>query len=398
MSYKKHFLLSHVSAFAFCTLGSAANVSAAPEGGVVVGGAATIHQQPNYTEIQQQTDRAAINWKSFDIPANHHTHFAQPSSRSVALNRVTGSHDPSQIMGKLTANGTVALVNPNGIVFGKGAQVDVGGLIASTADIRNDDFMAGRDHYGMAGKPDASIVNHGDITIKEAGLAAFVAPNVQNHGSIIAHLGKVEMASADSFAIDLYGDGLYKLAISDEHAKQLMQHSGSIDASGGYVRLTAAQAKELVDSTLQISGSIDVSSVKGKGGTVEVSATDVQLSHTARIQADGKTGGGHVLIGGDFQGGRNPDIHITEKSLPNAQTTTVAKGASITANALSDGKGGTVIIWSDDTTRHQGNIEAKGGAQSGNGGFVEVSGKERLRYAGTNQHFSRSWQSRHVTA
>ena len=144
-----------------------------PLGGVVAEGSASITGQGTATTtITQSTNRAVINWQSFDIGTGEHTDFQQPGKDSITLNRVIGSEQQAtQILGKLSANGKVAIVNPNGIVFGKDAQVDVAGLMASTADIGDNDFMAGRGTFDKPGKLGAQILNEGRITVQQAGLA-----------------------------------------------------------------------------------------------------------------------------------------------------------------------------------------------------------------------------------
>ena len=108
----------------------------------------------------------------------------------------------------LSANGNIAIVNPNGVYFSSGARVDVAGLVASTANIRNEDFMAGRLDFNTPGNHSARIVNDGYITAHEAGLVGLVAPYVENNGTIEARLGRVHLASGDRFTIDFHGDGL----------------------------------------------------------------------------------------------------------------------------------------------------------------------------------------------
>jgi large exoprotein involved in heme utilization and adhesion len=125
--------------------------------------------------------------------------------RSATLNRVTGDQ-LSVILGRMDANGQVLLVNPHGIIFGKSAQINVGSLIASTANISNDNFMQGRLLFDQPGRPGAGVINSGSITAAEGGLVALVAPHVRNDGLIQARLGKVLMGAADTFTIDLYGD------------------------------------------------------------------------------------------------------------------------------------------------------------------------------------------------
>src|SRR5262245_34393834 len=123
-------------------LASVPATHAAPAGGEVVAGNASIVSTPGNTTIHQTSQNAALNWQSFDIDVGESVRFVQPNSQSVALNRVL-SADPSRILGQLSANGTVFLVNPNGILFGADARVNVGGLVASTRDIAVSDFLAG---------------------------------------------------------------------------------------------------------------------------------------------------------------------------------------------------------------------------------------------------------------
>jgi filamentous hemagglutinin family protein len=265
-----------------------------PQGGQVVAGNATIRQEtPTKVGITQTTDKAIIDWRSFSIGANGQVQFYQPSASAVALNRVVGQ-DPSQILGRLTANGQVFLVNPNGIYFGKNAQVDVAGLVASTHNIRNEDFLAGKYHFSTPGNPGAAVINEGTIRIADTGVAAFVAPSVANRGVIAAKLGKVTMAAANGFTLDFTGDKLITFLVNDELAqtaldidgKQLtsfVENSGRIEAQGGYVLLTAKAAENAIHSVINQSGVIEATTVGthkgeiyllgGKHGKVEVSGT-----------------------------------------------------------------------------------------------------------------------------
>ena len=151
---------------------------------------------------------------------------------------------------------------------------------------------------------------------------------------------------------------------------------GSIDASGttgGEVELTASRELSLGGSIMaRGAGGL---STEQAGGSVRLSADSVTVEATASIDASGETGGGEVLVGGGWQG--------MDASISNARTTDVAQGASIKANALTAGDGGTVVVWSDGTTTFHGGIEARGGAEGGDGGQVEVSGKQHLLMRGT---------------
>src|SRR5262245_23749622 len=152
-----------------------------PEGGQVIGGGATINRTaPSRIDVIQQTGKAIIDWRSFNIDFGEHTNFQQPSASAVALNRV-GSGVSSNINGLLTANGQLFLINPNGVVFGNGARVNVGSLVATTADIRNEDFLAGRYRFDKASdNPNAGVVNRGVIQVAEGGAVVLAAPWVRN--------------------------------------------------------------------------------------------------------------------------------------------------------------------------------------------------------------------------
>jgi filamentous hemagglutinin family protein len=238
-------MLSKLSLAAGASLMILASVASAnPNGATVAQGSANVTGQgTSNVTVYQATPKAVINWDSFSIGAGEATTFVQPNASAVTLNRVVGA-DPSAILGNLSANGTVVLVNRNGIVFGSTARVDVGGLVATTHDIADSAFMAdGALRFDQSGNPDASVVNKGIISVRNAGLAAFVAPHVVNDGVITANFGRVTLGSAKAFTLDLYGDDLISFALGDEVSasvmgpdaspvKALVDNSGSIIANG----------------------------------------------------------------------------------------------------------------------------------------------------------------------
>lgn len=227
-------------------VGFGANVYAAPAGGVVVQGGASISNNAGNTTINQSTQNAAINWQSFNIGAGETVQFVQPNSKSVALNRVLGS-DPSSILGNLSANGRVILVNPNGVLFAKGAQVNVGGLVASTLNISDSDFMAG--NYQFAGTSDKAVLNQGTITA-DGGHVALLGANVSNDGVISARLGTVALAAGNAITLDVAGDGLLNVTVNQGAVDALVQNGGLIQADGGQVLLTAQSAGSLLPSAV----------------------------------------------------------------------------------------------------------------------------------------------------
>src|SRR5438128_5233419 len=418
----------------------AAPAAGGPAGGTVVGGSATIQGQGGPAVIVNQSSNSAIiNWNTFNIGVNESVRFNQPGASSVVLNRVTGGLGPSEILGTLTANGRVFVINRDGILFGPNAVVNTAGFLATTHDIKNSDFMAGQYNFNIPGRPDASIVNQGRITASSGGFAALVAPGVRNSGTITATLGTVALASGNSFTLDMYGDKLITLAVNDQVAskvidvatgrplKSLVSNDGKIRANGGRVELTAAAARAVVDSVINTSGVIKANSIgrrngmivlsaatggikpagaptqtikiagtlsaagkqKGtQGGTILVSGEHIKLAN-ARIDASGRAGGGKVLIGGDWGGGKgstslvsNPSATLEKFGVPTATTVSVDAGTTISASARGRGNGGKVVLWSDSETTFAGTILARGGARAGDGGFVEVSSRGQLNYSG----------------
>jgi filamentous hemagglutinin family protein len=379
-----------------------------PKGAEIVGGSATINQtSPTRLDIVQSTDRAAIDWQSFNIAPSEQTNFRQPAASSVTLNRVQAGN-PSEIAGRLTANGGIVLVNPSGITFSKGAQVDVNSIVATPTDISNANFMAGRMKFDKpSSDPRATVVNNGTITVAQRGLAALVAPSVQNSGVVQAKLGKVVLAGAETYTVDFYGDGLISfdvgpkvktvpLGADGQPLKSLVSNPGRIDAPGGTVLLTADAVGGIIQNVVdvpgqiiartngktpgsvtvdagaggaaKVSGRIDVSGLKPgqPGGSATVTGGSVDLASTARIAARGKAGGGSVRIGGG--------AHGQDSTVRNAQTTNVAAGAVVDASATGSGNGGQVAVWSDQATQFAGTIKAQGGPFGGDGGWVETSG------------------------
>jgi filamentous hemagglutinin family protein len=384
-------------ALAFGVAALAAPAHANPVGGTVSAGSAAIQGQGTpVVQVNQTSDRAVIDWKSFNIAPGEVTRFNQPSAASAILNRI---HDqnPSQILGNLSANGQVMLVNPNGMLFGKDSRIDVSGLVATSASISSQSFMnATPFRFGQPGLPDSAVINQGTITVDHAGLAALVAPEVRNEGMIKAKTGKVVLGSGDTMTLDLYGDQLVSIAASGKLKAQRIDQAGRIEAAGGEVILTTADAAKVIDRVINMDGWVDVNGLteeagsivlhagggdanvngemhangtQGWGGRLQITGENIRVGAGALLTASGTTGGGQILIGGDYMGGG---------TTPHAKTTVIEQGAEIRANAVDQGNGGRVIAWSDDRTTFDGLIQVKGGLLGGDGGFAETSSKEIL--------------------
>jgi filamentous hemagglutinin family protein len=206
-----------------------------PSGGSVSSGSATVTTGPTTLTVDQTSQNAVLNWQSFSIGRDNKVVFVQPTSNSVALNRVLGP-DPSVILGNLSANGKVFLVNPNGVLFGRGATVNVGGLVASTLGISDADFMAGR--YAFTGSG-GTVLNEGAINA-DGGYVALLGATVANTGVIQANLGTVALAAGEAITLDVAGDGLLNVAIDNGAVNGLVRNGGLLRADGGRVLMTGA--------------------------------------------------------------------------------------------------------------------------------------------------------------
>ena len=189
--------------------------------------------------LEQGTVRAIVNWQGFSIDAGESVRIQQPKTSSLLLNRVVGS-DPSRIFGQLTSNGSVFLVNPSGVLFGAGSSVDVGSLVVSTLGLSDADFLAG--HYRFSGGAGGSVVNRGTISVADRGTVALLGGSVSNDGSITAKLGTVALASGSRVTLDLAGDGLSKIVVTQAALDAQVANGGAIVADGGAIVLSAAWA------------------------------------------------------------------------------------------------------------------------------------------------------------
>ena len=276
------------------TLATAPNASALPANGTVVGGVASITSNPNTVTIDQSSQNAVINWKSFSIGKGESAKFNQPNSSAVTLNRVIGE-DPSTILGSISANGKVFLVNANGILFAKGAQVNVGGLVASTQDITNDNLMAGKYHF--AGSSANAVVNQGAITANN-GYIALLGANVDNEGVITARLGSVVLAAGSAMTLDVAGNGLLNVTIDSGAVKALVANGGLIQANGGQVLLSAQAAGQLLKTVVNNTGIIDAQTVDSHNGIIKLLGDDqsgtVNVSGTLDASAPNGGNGGAI--------------------------------------------------------------------------------------------------------
>lgn len=242
-----------------------------PTGETVISGSAGFDRPgAGQLDITQNSNRVVIEWDNFDIGSAAQTEFIQPGAGAVAVNRITGGGaDPTQILGNLTANGQVVILDPNGVIFGSGSTIDVGGLVASTGDINDTDFMAGGGALDLTGiDTGGEVINNGDITAADGGLVALVAPHAANNGTITARLGRVVMAAGDKVTVDFFGDELITIQPGDSIQDALVENSGAIFADGGSVRMSVQAAQGVLSDAVNMDGIIRADRVGTQNGTI----------------------------------------------------------------------------------------------------------------------------------
>jgi filamentous hemagglutinin family protein len=374
-----------------CAVGPiAAALSPRAFGGVqltnVAAGSATVSQQGSVTTIRTGTNNTILYFSKFDIAGGSTVNFMQPSVAGRVLDHVT-SATPSLINGTIRSNGSVYLINPAGVIFGAGAVVDVNRFYAAAANFSNEDFLRGVDHFtGVSGM----VSNSGQIRANQVSL---VGSQVMNAGNIIAPNGYVAMLAGSDVLVSEEGSHITAKVSSPGPvaggamgAAASAAAASSVKAGSFDLRNSAMAAGDVYSLAIRHTGTIQASNVviNGGGGKVEVSGTIDASSHaagavggnvaitggevdlaSANINASGPGGGGTIEIGGGLHGGGD---------LAHAQIVSVDSSSVIDADAVSNGAGGTVALWSDGTTSDAGTITARGGMLGGNGGLIETSG------------------------
>ncbi|VWB11750.1 filamentous hemagglutinin [Burkholderia lata] len=300
----KHAAVAAVSLLGFAALPA----FALPSGESITSGKADIVRSDDgrTMNINQHTDKLITNWQDFGVAGGERLSFNQPTSQSLALNRVIGATG-SRIDGQISANGRVFLVNPNGVMFGSGAQVNVGGLVASTQNLSDADFLAG--NYRFSGTSTQSVVNDGTITAADGGSVALLGARVANNGTIQAKLGSVALGAGTAFTVNFDGNGLLNLQVDSGAVDAQVSNGGLLKADGGAVLMTARAAGNLLDAVVNNTGTIEARGLNahgGKitldGGTVKVAGKlDASASETGAPAGSVTTRGEHVYVANNTQ-------------------------------------------------------------------------------------------------
>jgi filamentous hemagglutinin family protein len=254
----------------------------------VTAGAGSVSTLGATTTINQASARLAIDWTSLSTKANESLRFVQPNAQAIALNRIIGS-SPSEFLGSLSANGQVFILNPNGVLFGAGAQVNVGGLVAATLNMSNADFMAGRNVFTNDAGGKASVINRGTLTAAPGGYLALLAPEVRNEGVMSATLGTALLAAGNKVTLTLNNGSLLGYSIDQGAIDALAENSQLIEAGGGRVILSARAADALGAAVVNNTGVIEARSMTRGGGQILLDGDFV--SQTGTLDASGVSGG-----------------------------------------------------------------------------------------------------------
>ena len=374
-----------------------------PTGGNIVSGNITISTpEVGKMDVNQTSNQGIINWDTFNVGSSAAVHFNQPGIKSSVLNNVLSG--TSIINGSIFSNGRLIFVNPTGILTGPTSAIRSEGAILSTLKITNNNFL--NNNYSFTTNSSSNITTQGKINGE---YVALLSPTITNKGTITTNVATA-LAAGDDIRLSISDSNLLTVAVNPSKIKTSIKNEGNIKTQNGIVTLKTDVAQSVVDDVIktenakanglvtengvvklvtnsgtikakeieidagakgasEISGTLNSNSETEKGGNIEVTAKEIDIN-AATISADGKTGGGEILLGGDWQGSGDL-LQATYINIDDATT--------ISADALESGSGGTIVAWSDiknanSFTKVSGTLSAKG--IDGDGGQIETSGAE----------------------
>ena len=347
-----------------------AQASGGPTGGQIVGGSGQIQQVGNTTTIRQNSQTLSLNWQSFDIAPNQTVNFLQPGSGAIAINRIFSS-TPSEIFGHLNANGQVWLINPNGILFGQGAQVNVGGLVASTLDF--DDSTLDSSNRRFSGNGKGSIINRGSLTAGNGGYIALLGNQVSNQGVVTAQLGTVAMGGGSAVTLTFSGNQVVHLEVDRSTLNNLVENRQLVVADGGRVIMTAGAKDSLLASVVNNTGVVQAQTVQNHNGEITLlggmTAGSVNVGGTLDASAPKGGNGGFIETSGAQAHIADGSV-ITTKAVGGKDGTWLVDPTDFTIAA----SGGDITATTLETDLAAGNISfASSNGASGTSGNVNVN-------------------------
>lgn len=383
-----------MAAVAMLGLGALAPAFALPVGGDVVSGVGNIliYDNGSKMSINQHSDKLITQWTDFSIGEGQRVTFNQPNASSIALNRVVGTN-MSNIKGQMDANGRVFLVNPNGVVVGQGAQVNVGSLVATTKAISDADFLAGTYHF--TGTSDAEVTNNGTLTAAPGGNIALLGSQVRNGGVIQAQMGRVALGAGEDFTVNFDGNNLLNLQVDSAAINALAHNGGLLKADGGQVLMTARSAGNLLQTVVNNQGAIEAQTLRGSAGKITLDGGDmgtVRVGGVLTANALNSAGNGGVV---EVKGAKvNTQLGTQVSTLAtNGQTGTwkISSGevnvsptaATMGGTAFSDTLSRNLANTNIELTSTQGDVSLSGPVswKSGNGLTLNSAGNVNLNGA-----------------
>jgi len=302
---------------------------AAPQGGIITSGQAQIQNSEALTTINQSTSNATIDWQSFNVGKNETVNFIQPNSNSTTLNRIT-DQNPSEILGSIQSNGRIFLSNPNGFIFSASSTINTASFLATSSDVTHFD----EDHAILKGGGSGEIISDGTVSVSDSGFIALFAPKIKNTGSLLSPNGNILLTNQSQGTLFL--NNMAGIGIAIESLESInpsgIENSGTLMASGGHILLDSDSLDTALNSAINNSGIINVSSITQDGGSIRLNAGSGSITQTGKLHAD----------------------------------------------AINIGNGGEIRVIANNALISQGEISARGGLLSGNGGFIETSGYESI--------------------
>jgi len=360
-----------------------------PQGHQVISGQASIAHSDNLSMHITASDKAIINWDSFSIASKEMTKFIMPSSTSSVLNRVISSN-PSELLGKLDANGHLFLINPNGILIGENATINAASFVASSFDVLNEDFLK-NENLIFQGDSQKAIINLGKIKALD-GDAVLLGYFVKNAGSISAKNGVAALGAARQILLKPYGKERIYIEpqskdqkgdeIGIENTGQIEAIRSEIKADGNIYSIAIKDAAKIdalgiknekgkillfaENGKVEVSGSYIAKNEDEVGGKIDIYGEDIHLLDKASLDVSGKIQAGKIAIG---------------RRDANVRKINIEKEVFLRADGLEEGNAGEIIVFSKDDLSFYGSLSARGGDISGDGGFVEISSQGSWKFS-----------------
>ncbi len=393
---KKVFMVASSLYAAGMLSGGFAYAGGLPSGGQVVDGSASISQQGDTLNINQQSDKAIISWKDFSVGKGNTVNFNQPASDSATLNRVTGDFT-SEIAGQINANGSVFLINPNGILITADGVIDTGGFVASTLDIDTNDFLNGDYTFTKSGS-NGVVSNRGHISVDDGGFVALLGGAVKNSGVVRAHVGKVGFGGGEKIVMSFGNNDFLRVEVPTDKWDKLTDSQGNkvlatvdlggtVDSRGGFIDIAVADAADILRQSISITGVVSANTVSSTDGVISISGGSLGVIGNGRITADADYGNaGSINVAVDSIDGNGRFSAASQNGTGGKIKISLQHGADLTVGASFDVSGRTAGgslsfiggLSGKGESKILGSIDFKADSTDGKGGYIDIGNKGGL--------------------